>query len=171
MLMHIVIFLVGLAILIMTLYFGWTDISSNEIPAANQGADWFSFLRGLVGLTGGLFAIVLSQFYRSPINNISKSITRLVKIDVAFLGYLRQINQIDATFKQLYLAPSGFNLDYLEKTVDKIDNVVSSSLKQIEVYLAVEDAPDSGGLSVKGKTAADALQAQLRGQPAVGTGD
>ena len=130
MLMHIVIFLLGIGILIMTILFN---------------PDKLTFLRGFLGATGGLAAAYLGLFYRDPINNIGNSVTRLVKVNVAFLGYMRQINQIDATFKQLFLDTSGFTLEEMKETVNQINKVADQSLKKIQAYLVIDEQSPTAG--------------------------
>ena len=147
--MHILVFLVGVGILAITFYL-----------ASKDTTEFLTVVRGLFGLTGGLAAIILSLFYKNPINNINNSVTRLVKVDVAFLGYMRQINQIDATFKQLFLAPTGSHLKDMKETVSQIQVVVDQSLEKIQIYLATVDSPPPGGLKDGAKKVADTTVSQ-----------
>jgi len=132
MVMHIVIFLLGIGILVMTIYLN-----------SGTPSDALAYLQGFLGTTSGLAATYLGLFYRDPIDNIGNSVTRLVKVNVAFLGYMRQINQIDATFKQLFLDTSGFTLEEMKETVNQINKVVDQSLNKIQTYLTIDESSPS----------------------------
>ncbi len=129
MVMHSLVFLVGMSIFVIAL-------DGMRVDGAEDPLD---YIRGLVGIGGGVAGVFLGIFYKSPIRNIGESVTRLVKVNVAFLGYMRQINQIDATFKQLFLDMSGFNLVEMKETVKQIHIVVNQSLSNIQNYLVIDD--------------------------------
>lgn len=131
MVMHCLVFLMGISIFVIALS-----------GMSGGGDDPTALIRGFIGVAGGTAGVILGLFYKSPVNNIGKSVTRLVKINVAFLGYMRQINQIDATFKQLFLDMSAFSLAEMQETVNQIRVVVDQSLLNIQNYLVVGDAPD-----------------------------
>lgn len=128
--MHCLVFLIGISIFAITL--GGMQNGSENDPTA--------FMRGFIGVAGGTAGVILGLFYKSPVNNIGESVTRLVKVNVAFLGYMRQINQIDATFKQLFLDMSSFSLTEMKETVKQIRVVVDQSLLNIQNYLVVGDS-------------------------------
>jgi HEAT repeat protein len=136
--MHSLVFLVGISIFAIAL--GGMLVDGTE--------DSLIYVRGFLGIAGGTAGVILGIFYKSPVRNIGESVTRLVKVNVAFLGYMRQINQIDATFKQLFLDMSGFNLVEMKETVKQIHIVVNQSLSNIQNYLVIDDVPvgeESGG--------------------------
>lgn len=143
--MHVTIFLLGVWILYNT-YDSWDGTLEG--------------LRGLFGIGGGIIAIIMGLFYRNPVRSINVSVTRLVKVNVAFLGFMRQITQIDATFKQLFLAPTGFSFKDMEETVGQIQKVVDQSLEKIQTYLVVDESSSSGGLKEGAKKGADAVGSQ-----------
>lgn len=58
---------------------------------------------------------------------------------------MRQVNQVDARFKQLFLDASGFTVDEMKETVAQIHVVVDQSLEKIQAYLTVDD-PSSGAM-------------------------
>ncbi len=72
---------------------------------------------------------------KDPLANIRDSVTNLVKVNVVFLGYVRQINQIDATFKQMFLAAAGFGIDQMKLTVAQIQDSVRTTMQEVEGYL------------------------------------
>ena len=61
--------------------------------------------------------------------------TNLIKVNVVFLGYIRQINQIDATFKQLFLDAPGFSIGQMKDTVAEIESSVDNTLSKVQMYL------------------------------------
>jgi hypothetical protein len=129
--MHSSVFLIGISIFAMALV-GMLN---------GEGDNPTLLIQRFIGVAGGTAGVILGLFYKSPVNNIGESVTRLVKVNVAFLGYMRQINQIDATFKQLFLDMSSFNLAEMKETVKQIRVVVDQSLLNIQNYLVVEEAP------------------------------
>jgi HEAT repeat protein len=96
-----------------------------------------STLQGWIGVGGsaGSLATLLLLFYRNPVQNIDQSVSQLVKVDVIFLGYIRQINQIDATFKQLFLSTMSFGTDQMKMTVTEIRDSVNQTMQEIKENL------------------------------------
>lgn len=77
---------------------------------------------------GGLVTL-LASFYRNPLENVRSSIAELLKVNVVFLGYVRQINQIDATFKHQFLGNSQFGVERMKATVQQIQTAMKDSLE------------------------------------------
>jgi HEAT repeat protein len=121
--MHGVIFGVGVVVLAVSLY-----------VALAQGFDSFERYVG-VGAAVGSLGTLLLLFYKDPLKNIRDSVTSLVKVNVVFLGYVRQINQIDATFKQMFLASAGFGVDQMKQTVEQIQGSVKQTMDEVKAYL------------------------------------
>lgn len=136
MLMHTGVFLLGIGLFAGSIlyYFGTSATSPEGVLSVPEA---------LLGAGGGLVATYLGLFYKNPVDNIGSSVTSLVKVNVAFLGFMRQINQVDATFKQLFLDTSGFSLDQMKETVDQVRTVVDESLEKIQTYLAVDASASS----------------------------
>ena len=121
--MHGVIFGVGVVVLAVSLY-----------VALSEGFDTFERYVGIGGAIGSLGTLLL-LFYKDPLKNIRHSVTSLVKVNVVFMGYVRQINQIDATFKQLFLASTGFGIDQMQQTVEQIRESVRKTMEEVKNYL------------------------------------
>jgi HEAT repeat protein len=121
--MHGVIFGVGVVILAVSLY-----------VALSQGFESFERYVG-VGAAAGSLGTLLLLFYKDPLKNIRGSVTSLVEVNVVFLGYVRQINQIDATFKQLFLASAGFGVEQMKQTVEQIQDSVKKTMEEVKAYL------------------------------------
>ncbi len=124
--MHGVIFGIGVVVLAVSLY-----------VALSQGFQTFERYVGVGGAIGSLGTLLL-LFYKDPLKNIRASVTSLVKVNVVFLGYVRQINQIDATFKQLFLASAGFGIDQMKQTVEQIQDSVRKTMEEVKAYLGSE---------------------------------
>jgi len=124
--MHGVIFAIGVVVLAISLY-----------VALSQGFQTFERYVG-VGTAVGSLGTLLLLFYKDPLKNIRASVTSLVKVNVVFLGYVRQINQIDATFKQLFLASAGFGIDEMKQTVEQIQDSVRKTMEEVKSYLGSE---------------------------------
>lgn len=144
MFMHAGIFLLGIAMFAGTIfyYLGTTTGATGQV-------DPLSVPEALFGAAGGLAATYLGLFYKNPVDNIGNSVTRLVKVNVAFLGFMRQINQVDATFKQLFLDSPGFSLDQMAETVNQIRTVVDQSLEKIQAYLTGDVSSPPGERAVR----------------------
>lgn len=123
--MHIIIFISGLIILTATIYL------------ASDSPDGITNLfLGITGTVGSFMAAYMTLFYKGPLQNIRRTTTDLVKTNIAFSGYMRQINQIDATFKHLFLSPAGFTLDDMNRTVNQIESTVNESLRKVEDFIS-----------------------------------
>jgi hypothetical protein len=85
--MHSIVFGIGVAVLIASL-----------VVAFGGGSPTVSAWIGVGGAGASALTILLSAFYRNPLRNVRGSLNALMQVDVIFLGYVRQINQIDATF-------------------------------------------------------------------------
>jgi hypothetical protein len=121
--MHGIIFGIGVVVLVVSLY-----------VALSQGFETFERYVG-VGAAVGSLGTLLLMFYTGPLRNIRQSVTDLVEVNVVFLGYVRQINQIDATFKQLFLASSGFGVKQMKQTVEQIQDSVKNTMQEVKAYL------------------------------------
>jgi HEAT repeat protein len=123
--MHGVIFAIGVVVLSFSLY-----------VALSQGFETFERYVGIGAAIGSLGTLLL-LFYRDPLKNIRESVTNLVKVNVIFLGYVRQINQIDATFKHLFLASAGFGAEQMNQTVLHIQGSVKQTMEEVKTSLNV----------------------------------
>ena len=124
--MHRIIFGIGTLIL-----------AASLVVALAAGLDTLQGWVGIGGAASGLGTLLL-VFYASPLKNIDRSVTQLIRIDVIFLGYIRQLNQIDATFKQLFLSTMSFGTDQMEKTVGEIRTTVDRTMAEIQENLIVK---------------------------------
>ncbi len=121
--MHGVIFGLGVIVLSISLYVSMA-----------QGFATFERFVG-IGTAAGSLTMLLALFYRGPLKNIGESVSNLLKVNVVFIGYMRQINQIDASFKQLFLSAGGFGTVDMKQTVDQIQDSVKETMEGVKAYL------------------------------------
>jgi hypothetical protein len=83
----------------------------------------------------GLFGIIITMFFNNPRQNAREDLTTLMNVNVIFLGFLRQLNEIDATFKHAYIESRYFGTDDMDKTIKGIEVTVSQTLEMTERHL------------------------------------
>lgn len=126
--MHGTIFVLGIIVLAVSLY-----------VAFSNGFDEFQRYVG-IGAAGSSLGTLLWLFYKDPLNNIHESVNRLMKANIVFLGYVRQINQIDATFKHMYFELSEFSIAQMKETVEQIQNTIKETLAQVKLHFTYEES-------------------------------
>jgi hypothetical protein len=87
----------------------------------------------------GVLAVVLNLYFNNPRQNAREDLAALVNVNVLFLGYLRQLNQIDATFKHSYIESRDFGVRDMQSTVDGIQRAVDRTLAMAAVHLRFRD--------------------------------
>ena len=122
--MHIIVFMIGVWVLIRSLSM-----------ALGGGSTALSSWIGVGGVGASALVILLSAFYRSPLHNVRNSLNALMQVDVVFLGYVRQINQIDATFKHMFLDARDFGTEQMKSTVAEIQSSVREILEEIQKHI------------------------------------
>jgi hypothetical protein len=113
--MSIALFVSGLVLIAAAVYFALF---------AGQG---MSAWAALMGGAGGLTALV-ATFYTAPLQKISASIKTLVKLETAFLGYIRVIGELDSAFQMQYL---DILAGSRKLTLDQVINDTTSQMKEI----------------------------------------
>jgi len=93
----------------------------------------------LLGGTGGV-ASLISTFWTAPVDKMSKSISDLVKLEAAFLGYIRVIGELDSAFQMQYLGilskTSGTQLDQVtSETTKQMKDVMTHTVTLIDQYV------------------------------------
>lgn len=122
--MHFTVFAIGV----------WALINS-LLLAFRGGLGAVSTWIGVGGVGASALVILLSAFYRNPLRNVRSSLNSLMQVDVIFLGYVRQINQIDATFKHMFLDARDFGTQQMQETVAEIQTAVKEILDQIQKHI------------------------------------
>jgi HEAT repeats len=123
---NVLIVLAGVALLVIAIF--------HLISEPDDWADW------LVPGSGGFIGIVLGRFFNDPRRNAREDLATLVNVNVLFLGFLRQVNQIDATFKHAYIESRTFGSADMEVTVASIERAVTRALQMVALHLRSFDA-------------------------------
>lgn len=125
--MSITLFVTGLILLAVAVY---------EIVFGEQGQEIWA---ALLGGTGGLAALA-ATFWTAPLDKISASVSDLVKLEAAFLGYIRVIGELDSAFQMQYLdilAGSKVGLDQvMYDTTKQMKDMMTHTLDLIDKYVA-----------------------------------
>jgi len=93
----------------------------------------------LLGAGGGV-ATLAATFWTAPLDKMSSSISDLVKLEAAFLGYIRVIGEIDSAFQMQYLdniASQGIpKLETLcRTTTERMKEMMEKTLEMIDTYV------------------------------------
>jgi len=128
--MSITLFVAGLILLAVGVY---------EIVFGGQGQEIWA---ALLGGTGGVAALA-ATFWTAPLDKISASVSDLVKLEAAFLGYIRVIGELDSAFQMQYLdilAGSGkVGLDQvINDTTRQMKDIMTLTLDLIDKYVVVQ---------------------------------
>ena len=125
--MSIIIFIVGIGAIIAGLYF-----------AFQSGNDRVELIFGAGTSIVGAIAVLLDLMVRDPHKRVQEATSILLRIKVIFLGYLRQIHQIDATFKHEFIeGGKEFGQKDVELTTKLISAVMKSTMNVIAQNLPV----------------------------------
>lgn len=117
--MNIVVFFVGISLL----------ASSGIIAISNEDQDnWAG-----VGLSSGtgFLSVVYSLFINKPSRKIRKNTNHLMRLKVIFLGYLRELTQMDQSFSKNLLDQDNISQKELQSYVTKIKNSMNNSLEAL----------------------------------------
>lgn len=89
----------------------------------------------------GFLGVIYSLFINKPSRKIRKSTNHLMRLKVIFLGYLRELTQMDQTFSKQLLDPEPISQNTLLQYVSKINSAMNSALKALrwEEYLNLDD--------------------------------
>ena len=128
--MNVAVFLLGLSLLAVS---GFMAIFNQEKEETWAG----------IGLScgTGFLGVVYSLFINKPSRKIRRSTNHLMRLKVIFLGYLRELTQMDQTFSKQLLDPDPISQDTLLSYVSKINKAMNSALKALrwEEYLSNEN--------------------------------
>lgn len=87
----------------------------------------------------GVLAVVVNLYFNNPRQNAREDLAALVNVNMLFLGFLRQLNQIDATFKHAYIEKRDFDSRDMDVTVRSIQRAVERALEMAAVHLRFRD--------------------------------
>jgi hypothetical protein len=99
----------------------------------------------------GVVGIIVNLLFNNPRRNAREDLTSLMNVNVIFLGFLRQLNEIDATFKHAYIESHAFGADDMRATVSQIENAVEQTLTMAARHLRVVPSEDGFRLPTQGR--------------------
>jgi HEAT repeat protein len=83
----------------------------------------------------GVFGVLITLAFNNPRRNAREDLASLLHVNVMFLGFLRQLNEIDATFKHAYIEDPDFDAKDMRVTVGQIGVVVAQTLDNTRRHL------------------------------------
>lgn len=104
----------------------------------------------------GVLGILINMGFNNPRRNAREDLATLMNVNIIFLGFLRQLNEIDATFKYAYIQSDKFGTDHMRQTVDRIEKTMARTLNMAARHLNVslptsEDGEDDRTLENQSK--------------------
>jgi hypothetical protein len=123
------LFVAGLALLVVGV----------SLTLAGENAAWAALLG-----SGGGIASLASIFWTRPLDKVAQSVTDLVKLEAAFLGYIRVIGEVDSFFQMQYLdiigSPNGNGkatlAEGISNTATLMNNTIQKTLELIDAHVA-----------------------------------
>jgi hypothetical protein len=129
--MSTILFIAGLIML---------GVGTYQIAFGGQGNELWS---ALLGGTGGVVTLA-ATFWTAPLDKISDSISDLVKLQAAFLGYIRVIGELDSAFQMQYLdilsGSKKISLDQVVMdTTGQVKEIMETTMSLIDKYVISEN--------------------------------
>jgi hypothetical protein len=118
---NVAVVLVGIALIVIAII----QLAQNP----DQLREWV--LPGSAGVIG----ILVNLHFNNPRRNAREDLTSLMNVNVIFLGFLRQLNEIDATFKHAYIESPTFGVEDMQATVKQIEHAVGQALTMASRHL------------------------------------
>jgi hypothetical protein len=76
--------------------------------------------------------------FRNPIRSLNRTMVDLTRIQIILQGYIRQINQVDAIFKQAFLEDK-MDVKNVSKSLDHIQRLIDANVESLLQFLDVPD--------------------------------
>jgi hypothetical protein len=128
--MNMVLFIAGLVLLAAAVC---------QVIFGKEGQEVWSALLGGVGGVSTLAA----TFWTGPLKSISESVKDMIKLETAFLGYIRIIGEADSAFQMQYLDTLGGKPGAMDRitldTTNQVKNAMEHTLKMIDEHLTIKD--------------------------------
>jgi hypothetical protein len=90
-------------------------------------------LLGAISLLGGMI-LLFALLFRDPFKHIQNVLNNMVKVDVIFLGFLHQISQIDAAFKQKFITNEDLEQPYVDGSLSRVQDAVDQTNDHVSDY-------------------------------------
>jgi len=92
---------------------------------------------------GGLFMFLVTRYLDNPRRNGREDLGVLIMSNIIFLGFLRKLSEIDATFKHLYLEKVDFTAEDSDATVKQIEAATKTTLDEMGTHLGLCFKPET----------------------------
>lgn len=92
---------------------------------------------------GGVFGIILTLYFNGPRKNAQQDLRVLVNANAIYLGFLRMLNIIDATFKHDFVEDPSFGAENMRETVTKINESLKTVLDLTATHLSLKEKKDA----------------------------
>jgi hypothetical protein len=105
----------------------------------NSNAIGLKEIVSVFGVFIGLLTVLI-MFFRSPVRAIRSPLKVLTKVNIIYLSYIRQMKQIDTTYKLKISAPGIIRYE----TLDEINNYIQQTTQQTleDITDALEELED-----------------------------
>ena len=117
------IYLLQFAVVSLILFFGLFQ------TLQTKPSDPWAWIVSLVGLV--LLVILL---VRNPLHAINHTLVDLARVQIILQGYTRQINQVDAIFKQAFLEKT-IGVKTVGKSLEQIQRVIDGNVESLLQFL------------------------------------
>ena len=144
--MNIIVFLVGIVLITVS---GIMAISNDDQD------NWAG-----VGVTSGtgFLSVMYSLFINKPSRKIRKNTNHLMRLKVIFLGYLRELTQMDQSFSKTLIDTDLITQGVLEEYVSKIKCSMNNALEALRWEELLNNTQDKEG---KNKLINDVVESQM----------
>lgn len=92
---------------------------------------------------GGVFGIILTLYFNGPRKNAKEDLRVLMSANAIYLGFLRMLNIIDATFKHDFVEDPSFGAKNMKETVSRIDESLETVLNLTATHLFLTERGDT----------------------------
>ena len=91
---------------------------------------------GVFSLPSSILTILI-LIYRSPLRSARQVMGEAIKMQVIYLSYLRQVNQVDMGFKQSFINTDNFTSKQLQEAFAQTQGIIDKAMD--DVNLLIED--------------------------------
>lgn len=122
--LDIVIFVIGITLLIFCIQYIFSIPDSNNSSLGIK--EVISIGCGIAGLL-----IIITLLIRNPVRVLRQPISTLTKVNIIFLGYTRQMRQVDVVFKRLMISVGDLGEERINQIQDDIHVAVEEAIEQV----------------------------------------
>ncbi len=117
-----ILFILGVSFIISGILAFWPGIGN------------FQKTVGAIGLPTILVTLLL-LLYHNPLHNVRKAMGDIVKMQVIYLSYLRQVNQVDIGFKQNFFTNDKVTAKQYQETFNQMHGIIDKALDDINLLM------------------------------------